>query len=137
MFISSLKSHALPYSKHIQLSAYYYINIILAPMSSLANILSDREIIMSAFHFHYRLCLTPERKVESKPRPFHTHISPDCLHCNRHSSPFKPPCLKLKTIPIVMNPEAMSYKREVVVGQWVNTSLVLSLCFNNDINFNQ
>jgi len=38
-------------------------------MPTMADILSYRQIIMSAFHFHYQLCLTPERKVEPKTPP--------------------------------------------------------------------
>lgn len=142
MFISSLKSHALQTGHSVVGFLLHKHNV--SFMSPLANILSYREI-MSAFHFHYRLCLTPKRKVELKARPFPSHTSIDAPTAFAIPNSFKPSVLKHKTINISLQPGATgvdimqhtSYKREVVVGQWFYSGLILQPNFNNGRNFNQ
>jgi len=93
-------------------------------MSQLANIWYYCEI-MSAFHFHYRLCLTPKRKVKLKARPLPRHRSIGALTMIAIPSSFKPCALKHKTIHIAVQPGAIgvdimqhtSCEREVVVRQ--------------------
>lgn len=100
---------------------------------------------MSAFHFHYRLCLTPKRKVELKARPLPPHPSIDVLTTISIPSSFKPCALKHKTIHIAVQPGAIgvdimkhtSCKREAVVRQWFYTGLILHSYFNNDREFSQ
>jgi hypothetical protein len=113
-------------------------------MSPLANILSYHEI-MSSFHFHYRLCLTPKCKVELKARLLPPHPSIGVLNVIAIPSSFKPCALKHITIHIAVKPGAIgvdimqhtSCKREVVVGQWFYTGLILHSYFNNDRGFSE
>jgi len=100
---------------------------------------------MSAFHFHYRLCLTPKRKVELKARLFPPHPSTDALTTIAIPSSFKPCTIQHKTIHINVQPGAIrvdimqhtSCKREIVVRQWFYTGLKLHAYFNNDREFSQ
>lgn len=113
-------------------------------MSQLANVWYYCEI-MSAFHFHYRLCLTPRRKVELKARPLPPHPSTEALTMIAIPSSFKPRALKHKTIHIAVQPGAIgvdimqhtSCKREVGVRQWFYTGLILHPYFNNDREFSR
>jgi len=89
------------YRIHIQWWVSYTTNIIQASMSPLAYIWSYCEI-MSAFHFHYRLCLTPKYKVELKPRPLPPPPSTDALTTIAISCSFRPCALKHKKLRIAV-----------------------------------
>jgi len=113
-------------------------------MSPLAYIWSYCEI-MSAFHFHYWLCLTPKYKVELKHRPLPPPPSIDALTTIAIPCSFKPCALKHKKLRIAVQPGAIgvdimqhtSCKREAVVRQWFYTGLILHSYFSNDREFSQ
>lgn len=113
-------------------------------MSQLANIWYYCEI-MSVFHFHYRLCMTPKRKVELKARPLPPHPCIDALTMIAIPSSFKPCAPKHKTTHIAVQPRAIgvdimqhtSCEREVVFHQWFYAGLIRHSYFNNDREFSQ
>jgi hypothetical protein len=139
MCISSLKSHAL-YNMYIQLSAYYYTNIMSASMSVLATFYPTARSSCRPFIFIIGYTRLPDAKQNLNPVPFCPHPS---AGCNR--KPFKASSLKLKTIHIAMQPIAVGtiltqhtpYKWRVLVGRWFYTGPNLLLCLNNGINVNQ